>query len=52
MAIKPEHLKSGSVKEEHRSKYSIREIEDLRLENLTEKQILIEILKELKRSRR
>ena len=49
IAIKPEHMKAGKVKDEHRSKYSVREIEDLKLASLTEKEILIEILKELKR---
>jgi len=49
--IKSEHLKDGKVKDEHRSKYSVRELDDLRIDGLTEKQLLAEILKELKKKR-
>jgi len=50
--IKEEHTKNGKVKEEHKSKYTAKEIRDFEedLSKLSEKELLILILKELRKN--
>ena len=49
--MKPEHMKDGKVKDEHKSKYSARQVRDAEedLDAMNEKDLLVLILNELRR---